>query len=138
VHPVGIITEAAHVFVEDVTLIGIREAVAAYETGDLKSKLARYHGEKTDAIFSGWCDTWLSPPFRTWNIEECLERIHCPLLAIQGEDDQYGSAAQVQAIAGRVSGRSEFLLIPGCGHVPHHQARDRVLSEMTRFIAGLK
>jgi len=136
--PLGVITEAAHVFVEPITLTGIRAAVELFETSDLPERLARFHGERTDSMFRGWSDVWLSPEFARWNIEPCLGQITCPLLAIQGEDDQYGSIAQVQAIVGQVSGRADFALIPGCGHVPHHQARSQVMAEMTRFITGLK
>ncbi len=134
----GVITEAAHVFVEEVTVAGIVEAVAAYETGTLREKLTRFHGDRTDAMFRGWSDTWLTPEYREWNIESILEAIDCPVLAIQGENDEYGTIAQLQAIAGKVSGRSEYLLIPDCGHIPHHQARIQVLREMTQFIDGLR
>ncbi len=133
----GIITEAAHVFVEEITLAGIREAVEMYETTNLKEKLSRYHGDNTDKIFRAWCDTWLSPEFQQWNIEECLPRINCPVLVIQGIDDQYGSEAQVEAIASQVAGPARSLLIPNCAHIPHKQAKDRVVREMTEFIRTL-
>jgi len=136
--PRGVITEAAHVFNEEITLAGIREAVKSFETGALREKLARFHGERTEALFQGWSDTWLMPEFREWTIEARLAEIRCPVLAIQGEDDEYGSAAQLQTIVGRVSGASDFLLIPECGHCPHQQAREQVLREMTRFVDGLK
>ena len=97
-HPRGVITEAAHVFIEEVTLAGIHRAVKAFETGGLREKLARYHGERTESMFRGWSDTWLAPGFREWSMEERLAEIRCPLLAIQGEDDEYGTAAQVRAI----------------------------------------
>lgn len=137
-HPLGVITEAAHVFVEEATLAGIRDAVRAFETGGLRQRLSRYHGENTDAMFNGWRDDWLLPRYREWNIESSLRSIRCPLLAMQGEDDEYGTAAQPEAIAAGVSGRADIVLIPGCGHNPHHQARERVLAEMRRFIEGLK
>jgi pimeloyl-ACP methyl ester carboxylesterase len=132
----GMITEAAHVFVEDVTLTGIREAVRVYTTTDLPQRLAKYHGANTDRAFRGWSDTWLSPAFRNWNIEEYLPGVRCPILVIQGQDDEYGTPAQVEAIVNGVSGPAEPLIIPACGHIPHHQARERVLTEMTRFILG--
>ena len=133
----GIITEAAHVFVEEVTLAGIREAVIQYDSTDLPERLSRYHGSKTEAAFRGWSETWLSPAFRDWNIEEYLPGVRCPVLAIQGRGDEYGTPAQVEAIVNGVSGRAEPLIIADCGHVPHHQARKRVLAEMTRFILTL-
>jgi pimeloyl-ACP methyl ester carboxylesterase len=134
----GIITEAAHVFVEDVTVKGIRETVKTYETTDLKEKLARCHGNNTDTLFCAWADTWLAPEFGTWNVESYLPQVVCPLLVIQGEDDEYATRAQVDAIAGQVSGPARPLLVPSCGHAPHRQARDTVLKEMTEFIRALK
>ena len=133
----GIITEAAHVFVEETTLQGIREALVIYNTTDLKQKLTRYHGDNTEKIFRAWSDTWLQPDFRSWDIQDCLPKIKCPLLVIQGEDDQYGTAAQVEAITSQVTGKSKPLLIPNCGHIPHKEARDRVVREMTEFILEL-
>jgi len=130
----GVITEAAHVFLEKVTVEGIRAAVATYETAGLRQKLERYHGNNTERIFRGWSDTWLSPEFEFWNIEDCLSRIQCPVLAIQGEDDQYGTIAQVEAITTQVAGFSQASLITHCAHIPHHQARNRVVQEMTQFI----
>lgn len=132
--PRAIITEAAHVFVEEVTLKGIRAAKRLYETTDLPQRLARYHGANTDAMFRGWCDTWLHPEFRNRNMVAELPKIICPTLVIQGEDDEYGTLAQVESIAAGVSGPVETLLIPNCGHVPHHQARNTVLATMRHFI----
>ncbi|PKN35114.1 MAG: alpha/beta hydrolase [Deltaproteobacteria bacterium HGW-Deltaproteobacteria-19] len=133
----GVITEAAHVFVEEETLRGIREAVDLYRTTDLRERMARYHGDKVDAVFSGWADTWLSAEFRDWNVESFLPRVSCPLLVIQGVDDRYGTPAQVEAIVCGAAGPAEALLLPDCGHIPHQQARDRVLDAMTRFIRSL-
>ena len=133
----GVITEAAHVFVEEVTCKGIREAVEIYETTDLKAKLARYHGDNTEPMFRGWADTWLSPEFRDWNIEGYLPGITAPLLVIQGGDDQYGTPAQVEAITRQVSGPVRGWLVPKCGHIPHHDAHDTVFEEMKRFIIDI-
>jgi pimeloyl-ACP methyl ester carboxylesterase len=130
----AIVTEAAHVFVEDVTLTGIRAAVEAYATTDLPRRLAKHHGDKTDAVFRAWHETWLSPAFRVWNIEAELPRIGCPALILQGEDDEYGTRAQVDAIVRQVSGPVESALLPGCAHVPHQQARDAVLALVTDFV----
>lgn len=133
----GIVSEAAHVFVDELTLSGIRYAVDLYENGNLKEKLMRYHGDNTEPIFRAWCDTWLSPEFADWNIENSLPRVRCPVLVIQGEDDQYGTKEQVEAITTQVAGPSESLIAPNCAHIPHHQARDTVLRAMTQFILGL-
>lgn len=133
----GLITEAAHVFVEEITLEGIKAALEVYSNTDLKEKLERYHGDNTESIFRAWYETWLQPEFKSWNIEDCLPKITCPVLVIQGEDDQYGTAAQVEAITNQVSGKSKPLLIPDCAHIPHKEATDRVAEEMTEFILGL-
>lgn len=133
----AVITEAAHVFVEDVTLSGIEEAVQAYATTALPEKLARYHGEHTDHVFHAWCDTWLHPDFKAWNIESYLREIHCPLLVMQGVQDEYGSVLQVNSIAEKSSGAAQIAMIDHCGHVPHHQALDAVFERMQAFIDAL-
>jgi len=130
----AIITEAAHIFVEEQTITGIRKAVEAFETTPLKEKLARYHKENTETIFYRWADRWLSPEFLKWNIERYLPKIVCPILVLQGCDDEYGTPAQIQGIVGHVSGPVYSKLIPDCRHVPHYQAKNAVLSEMTQFI----
>jgi len=132
----AVITEAAHVFVEDVTRVGIREAVAAWRDTDLPARLARYHGDKTEALFLAWADTWLSEPFAAWNIEGCLPPITCPVLAVQGEGDEYGTARQVEAIVAGVSGPARALMLPDCGHAPHLQAEDQLTPALAEFIAG--
>jgi pimeloyl-ACP methyl ester carboxylesterase len=132
----AVITEAAHVFVESVTLEGIRGAVKVYALTDLGKRLARYHGDKTDLVFHGWADTWLSPEFRDWNIEEVLPGVRCPVLVIQGIDDPYGTPAQVRAIERQVSGSARSLLVR-CGHIPHAEAQAEVLEGMARFIGEL-
>jgi pimeloyl-ACP methyl ester carboxylesterase len=133
----GIITEAAHIFIEEITLAGIQEAVAAFRETDLPKKLARYHGDNTEAAFFRWADTWLDPAFREWNIEHFLQRIVCPLLVIQGVEDEYATEAQVTGIASQVSGPVETLMVPGCRHIPHLQAGEAVLNRMARFVAAL-
>jgi pimeloyl-ACP methyl ester carboxylesterase len=137
----ALITEAAHVFVESVTLAGIQAAKTAYETGypasALRQRLVRYHGANTDRMFYGWCDTWLRPAFRDWDITAELAGITCPALIIQGRDDEYGTPGQVTAIAAGVAGPVETWLVPDCGHVPHHQARAVVLAAMRRFIRAI-
>lgn len=130
----AVISEAAHVFVEEVCLAGIRTARAAYERGDLRDGLHRYHGANTDLMFRGWCETWLRPDYRDWNIEAKLSGIVCPTLIIQGADDEYGTRAQVDAIAAGISGRAEVLWLADCGHAPHHQARETVLETSEHFI----
>jgi pimeloyl-ACP methyl ester carboxylesterase len=133
----AVITEAAHVLIEDVTLEGIRQAVNLYESTDLKHRLEKYHGKNTDEVFFRWADTWLDPEFRDWNIEACLGDITCPALILQGAEDEYATENQVKRIVRQVSGPVSSAMIAGCGHVPHIQARDEVLLLMERFIADL-
>ena len=117
----GIVTQAAHIFVEPLTLEGIRETVAAYEPRHLEQRLARYHGAKTRELFFAWADTWLSESFHSWNIEDCLGKIQCPALVIQGREDPYGSARQVQSIVTGIGPQATPMLIPDCGHTPHRE-----------------
>ncbi len=133
----AVISEAAHVFVEEMCLDGIRIARTAYEQGGLREGLRRHHGANTDTMFRGWCETWLRPDYRDWNIEARLPGIICPTLIIQGEDDEYGSRDQVDAVAAGVSGPTDILWLPGCTHTPHHQAREIVLEAAERFINGV-
>ena len=133
----AVVSEAAHVFVEEVCLAGIRVARDVYERGSLRDGLRRHHGDNTDSMFRGWCDTWLRPDYRDWNMAAELRRITCPALIIQGEDDEYGTYAQVETIAAGVSGPAEILWLPGCAHVPHQQAREAVLATAARFIGGV-
>lgn len=130
----AVISEAAHVFVENITLDGIRAAARAFAGTDLRQRLVRHHREKTDRVFSAWADCWLSPPFRGWNIEQDIRGITAPLLLIQGEADVYGSIAQLDAIEAAAKGPVERAMLPGCGHVPHRERRDEVLELMVGFV----
>lgn len=134
----GVIVEAPHVFVEDVTVASIAEIKEIFRTTDLREKLARHHGDNVDGAFWGWNDAWLDPDFRAWNIEDCLPGIAVPLLVVQGEDDQYGTAAQVEAVARRAGGPCEIVMLPACGHSPHREQAEATLAAMTRFVAGLR
>jgi pimeloyl-ACP methyl ester carboxylesterase len=132
--PLGVVSEAAHVFVEEVSLQGIWRTLHEFETTPLRERLRTHHGDKVDAVFRGWSEVWLSPAFQSWTMVDLLPAIQCPVLAVQGKDDEYGTPAQVRAITQGVTGPAQALLIPGCGHVPHFQARDQVLDGMARFI----
>ena len=132
----ALVLEAPHVFVEDISIVGIEAAKAAYETTDLPAKLARHHAD-AERTFYGWNDIWLDPAFRAWNIEDYLGAITCPALVIQGDDDEYGTAAQVTAIRNRASGPVETLLLAACGHSPHRDQPDAVRTAMAAFIGRL-
>ncbi|CAN5747848.1 alpha/beta hydrolase [soil metagenome] len=129
----GVVTEAAHVFNEEVTVQSIRVVREQYVQGDLRTRLAKYH-DHVDAAFWGWNDTWLSDEFRVWNLEAFLPDIRVPLLALQGEDDQYGTPAQLHAIAAQTGGPCAARLLPGCAHTPHFEQRDEVLTAVQTFV----
>lgn len=130
-----IIVEAAHIFVEEITLKGIREAVAAYQNTNLPERLQKYHGNKTETIFKAWAETWLRSDFRSWNIESLLPQITSPLLFIQGEKDEYGTIDQVEKTINAVSGKSEKYIIPNAGHTPHKEVPEITLDKIVAFIA---
>ncbi len=131
-----LVSEAAHVIVEEVTLAGIRDAKAAYEAAGsrLKSALQRHHGDRTDAVFAAWADAWLDPAFAGFDMRDQLAEIAAQVLAIQGDGDEYGTPRQLECIAEGVPGPVETWLVPDCAHVPHHQAADRVLPRIVKFI----
>lgn len=126
-------TMAAHVFVEEVTLAGIRAAQLTYAGTDMRERLARYHGEGTDALFRAWAETWLSPAFRTWNIERDLRTLDAPVMAMQGEADEYGTLDQLARIKAAVHGPCATWAVPKAAHHPHLQARAEVLDRLAAF-----
>ena len=130
----GIITEAAHVFCEELSLNSIRKARDAFSNDDLRDKLERHHGANTECAFLGWNGAWLHPDFVNWNLEEYLPRIHVPMLAIQGENDEYGTAAQTEAIAHKVGGAVDVMMLRDCGHSAHLDQERIVLEAMTKFV----
>ncbi len=130
----GLVLEAPHVFVEDVSIESVERMKIKFETTAWRARLARHH-DHVDAAFRGWNDAWLDPAFRDWNIEEYLARVTCPVLVIQGEDDEYGTVRQVDAIAAQVRGPVQTLVLPGVGHTPHKDQPDTVLDSIARFIA---
>lgn len=130
----GVVSEAGHIFVEDITLSGIREAVKAYETTSLQEKLKKYHGDKTEAVFQAWTETWLNPSFKDWTIVRFLNDIICPVFLIQGEADEYGSLAQVAGVEERVKGQFEKLILPKIKHTPHKEVPEVIVKESADFI----
>ncbi|MDB5028233.1 MAG: Lactonase [Candidatus Eremiobacteraeota bacterium] len=133
--PRALILEAPHVFVEEISTRSIAGAKAAYASTDLPARLARHHAD-ADATFFGWNDIWLDPRFRAWNVEDYADRVACPLLLIQGEADEYGTTAQLDAIAARVPA-AETLLVPNAGHSPHRDAPELVIERIATFVERL-
>ena len=128
----GIVVVAPHLFVEALSIASIEKARDAYATTDLRTRLGRYHDDP-DSTFHGWNDVWLDPAFRSWNIESELDTIRCPVLAVQGEDDEYGTLDQIRAIARRVP-RTELLVIAKCGHSPQRDQPAALAAAAARFI----
>jgi pimeloyl-ACP methyl ester carboxylesterase len=118
--------------VEDVTIASIERARTTYLETDLRQRLGRYHSDP-DSAFWGWNDIWLSPAFRDWSIENELAAIECPLLAVQGLDDEYGSLEQVHGIARRAA-QTEVVELVDCGHSPHRDQPQQLIDISLRFL----
>jgi pimeloyl-ACP methyl ester carboxylesterase len=128
----GAIVLAPHIMVEDVSVSSIVQTREAYVSTDLKAKLARFHDDP-DSAFWGWNDIWLHPPFRQWSIQRELAAIRCPLLAVQGLDDEYGTLEQIRGIAQRAP-QTELLELPDCRHSPHRDQPERVMEAVKDFV----
>jgi len=136
--PVGVVTEAAHVFVEEAARDGIRRTLEWWGAGDLRRRLERLHGPKTEPIFRSWADTWLAPWFDHWSIVDDLAKVTCPALLIQGSSDEYATPEHLDEIAARLRGMVTAELIPDCGHSPHHDQPDLVSELISRWIRRLE
>lgn len=132
----GAVVIAPHLFVETLSLQSIAQTKTAYQTTDLRQKLARYHAD-VDSAFEGWSEIWLAPEFRDWNIEATVAHINTPLLAVQGVDDAYGTMAQIDAIAKQVP-HAQIIKLLDCGHVPHREAPEVLNAAIVAFIANAK
>jgi pimeloyl-ACP methyl ester carboxylesterase len=122
---------APHILVEDLSITSIEQARTAYLTTDLRQRLARHHDDP-DSAFRGWNDIWLDARFRGWNITAEIGTIACPLLAVQGLDDEYGTLAQIRGIRERVP-QTQLLELPGCGHSPHRDQPERLIAACGAF-----
>ena len=132
----GLVLLAPHVFVEDLSVASIADAKVQFETTNLPEKLGRHHRDAAKT-FWGWNEIWLHPEFRSWNIEEYLPRIACPVLVIQGVDDQYGTMVQVEAIRRQVAGSVEVLALENCRHSPQRDQPDATLEAIREFVGRI-
>jgi pimeloyl-ACP methyl ester carboxylesterase len=130
----GILIEAPHVFVEEVTRQGVQRAKSGFAESSWRPKLERLHQRGADAVFLDWADTWLADWFRDWTIVDLLADVVCPLMLIQGLDDEYGTTEQIEAIKDNVSGEVVVDLLDGCGHTPHKEQSDLVLQVAANFV----
>jgi pimeloyl-ACP methyl ester carboxylesterase len=139
-HPeatLGLVTIAAQAFVEDRTLAGIRVAQAAFAEPAQFERVVRLHGDKARWVLDAWIDTWLAPSFADWTLDAALRRLRCPVLALHGDRDEYGSDAHPRRIAALPATPTRMVLLPDCGHVPHREQETRVLDEIAGFVAAL-
>ena len=133
----GVVAMAPHVFIEPVCLASIDKAKVAFETTELPERLGRYHKDARKTFY-GWADVWLDPEFKGWDIRgDFLPNVRCPVLAIQGHDDEYGTMAQLEEIKRRVSGRCELLKLENCGHAPFRDQPETVTSRASSFVQSL-
>jgi pimeloyl-ACP methyl ester carboxylesterase len=132
----AVITESAQAFVEPRTLEGIRAARAEFDRPEQFAKLTRWHGAKAHWVLDAWAGVWLSPEFRSWTLDLQLPAVRCPVLAIHGDRDEYGSVAFPRRIAAGVGGPSQLAILEGCGHVPHRERRADVLRLAASFLAA--
>jgi pimeloyl-ACP methyl ester carboxylesterase len=132
--PAGVIALAPHLFVEDVSVQSIAAARVTYETAGLRERLAKYHAD-ADSAFYGWNDAWLAPAFRGWNIEREMRGIRCPVLAVQGEEDEYGTMAQIDALAALIP-QAKLVKLAHCGHSPHRDQPQALTRAVAQFLAA--
>jgi pimeloyl-ACP methyl ester carboxylesterase len=128
----GLVLMAPHFFTEEMGIAEIARAREAYENGDLRAKLARWHAD-VDNAFRGWNDVWLDPGFRSWDITETLAYIRVPVLAVQGEDDQYGTVRQVRVLEEECHCPVEVAVLAGARHAPHREAPEATLRMIAAF-----
>ena len=133
----GLVCMAPHFFAEPEGLAEIARAKAAFDSGDLRSRLARHH-RNPDVAFRGWNDSWLHPDFRDWNVADVIDYIRVPVLAIQGRQDQYGTLAQIEELRTRCYAPVDTLILEDCGHAPHLEQGHAVSAAIAEFCARLE
>lgn len=130
----AIITESAQAFVGEQTMAGIRVAKQGFADPKEFARLEKWHGERARWVLDAWTEKWLSAEFRNWSIESRLASIHCPLLAINGAEDEYCPVEYPQRITQGTRGPTQVAIMTGCGHVPHRQEPDKVLAYIETFL----
>ena len=133
----AVVAMAPHVFIEPICLSSIKKATHAFESTDLPERLGRYHRDARKTFY-GWADVWLDPHFTQWDIrKDYLPNVRCPVLAIQGHDDEYGTMAQLDEIERRVAGRCELVKLPQCGHSPFRDKPNETMEAIAKFVKAL-
>ncbi|MBA5604879.1 alpha/beta hydrolase [Duganella sp. FT3S] len=131
----ALITVAAQAFVEDRTRAGIIEAKASFQQEPSFARLRQYHGDKARWVLDAWTETWLSPAFAPWSLDEVLPLVRCPALVVHGGDDEYGSTRQPERIASLLGGPAKLAILPGVRHVPHREKESTVVDRIATFLA---
>lgn len=132
----ALITESAQAFVEDRTRAGIIEAKASFQQEQSFARLRQYHGDKARWVLDAWTETWLSPTFAAWSLNDVLPLVRCPTLVLHGGDDEYGSGEQPERIAGLAGGPAQLTIMPGVRHVPHREREAAVVDRIATFLAS--
>lgn len=133
----ALITESSQAFVEDRTLEGILAAKAQFQMPGQFERLARYHGDKAQWVLDAWTETWLSQAFANWTLERTVGPLQCPLLALHGDHDEYGSVLHPQRIAALAGDKGEAVILDGCHHVPHREDPARVLQQVLGYLGRI-
>lgn len=133
----ALVTVSAQAFVEERTVAGIERAKRQFEGPAQFARLSRYHGDKAPWVLDAWTGTWLSPAFADWSLFEVLPQVACPVLAVHGESDEYGSHRFPESIAERTSGPASALILENCGHIPHREQPEVLLDAVGAFLADL-
>lgn len=133
----ALITLAAQVYPEERTLSSIRLAREQFQDEQQLARLDRYHGDKSAWVRDAWIENWLHPGFAAWSLEGVLPRVQCPVLALHGENDEYGTAYHPEAIGRLAAGPARVEILAGVGHVPHREQPQAVLDKVAGFLAGL-
>lgn len=132
----AVVTVSAQAFVEGLTLKGIEASKQMFEQLGQLGRLERWHGKKAKWVLHAWTDVWLSPEFADWSLQQVIGRVHCPVLAIHGENDEYGSSAFPEFISNNVGGPAAKLLLKNCGHMPHKEKTQEVIGAVKEFLRG--
>jgi pimeloyl-ACP methyl ester carboxylesterase len=133
----AVVTEAAQAFVEERTLEGLRAAQAKYADPEPLERLRKYHGDKSEWVLRAWLETWLDPHFRDWSLRALLPRVRCPILAIHGACDEYGSVTHPEIIHALAGGPVEVHILPEAGHVPHKEIPETIAGWVASFLASV-
>tara|TARA_R110001583_G_scaffold178457_4_gene334314 strand:+ start:1716 stop:2492 length:777 start_codon:yes stop_codon:yes gene_type:complete len=131
---IGVITESAQAFVEELTTKGIREAQTVFQRPEQMERLKKWHGNKASWVLSAWIDVWLSAEFSSWSLQSRIGKVTCNVLALHGDRDEYGSTAFPKYIVENTAGESSMIILEDCGHVPHKEKMDDVINHIRVFL----